>query len=76
MYNPDKSIRKMKLGFIFHPTNCISKMSSMDLLEKTATNPKITRVLLTLAMLALMLLVADPVAADCGLPPYDEPFCM
>lgn len=51
-------------------------MSSMDLLEKTATNPKITRVLLTLAMLALMLLVADPVAADCGLPPYDEPFCM
>jgi hypothetical protein len=45
-------------------------------LLSVASRPRAARVLLTLVVLGLFALAADPAAADCGGgPPYDDPIC-
>ncbi|ERH13780.1 MAG: hypothetical protein J07HB67_02825 [halophilic archaeon J07HB67] len=51
-------------------------MRVADTLATLASKPKATRVLLTLVIVGTLALAADPAAADCGRPPYDEPLCL
>jgi hypothetical protein len=57
-------------------------MRGKDTLLSLASKPKATRVLLTLVMLGLFALAADPAAADIphcdelSGPPYEEPICI
>jgi hypothetical protein len=56
-------------------------MRGKDTLLTLASNPKATRVLLTLLVLGVFTLAADPAAADIPScdevtgPPYEEPAC-
>jgi hypothetical protein len=48
-------------------------MNAKDALRTAASHPRTSRVLLTLGLVALLTLAADPAAA-CD-PPHDEPVC-
>lgn len=51
-------------------------MEATDILAKVGSNPRATRVLLALGMIALLTLAADPAAAGCSGPSDPtEPIC-